>query len=280
MCRSRSRPDRFKPNFPSGSPSAGSTETFERAGELGLNLLTHLLGQTPDELAVKLDVYRSAWREAGHARLGHVTLMLHTFVGDDVDEVKEVVRAPMKQYLASAADLIKNNVSCVGPRCGRQWPPMARTPSASTISRPTTWTHSSTSRSSGTSTATPCSARPRAASRWCGWSARCSIDEISCLIDFGVDVEQAIEHLEHLDQLRHLVERDQPTHGSPLVGIDSLIREHAITHLQCTPSMARMLLADDDIADALGELETTPRGRRSTAAGPGRRAGRIRRPHV
>ena len=30
---------------------------------------------------------------------GHVTLMLHTFVGDDREEVREKVRAPFSNYL-------------------------------------------------------------------------------------------------------------------------------------------------------------------------------------
>ena len=33
--------------------------------------------------------------------------MLHTFVGDDEDEVRETVRGPMKEYLRSSVDLIK-----------------------------------------------------------------------------------------------------------------------------------------------------------------------------
>ena len=35
--------------------------------------------------------------------------MLHTFVGDDDDEVREIVREPMKEYLRSSVDLIKDD---------------------------------------------------------------------------------------------------------------------------------------------------------------------------
>jgi acyl-CoA synthetase (AMP-forming)/AMP-acid ligase II len=83
------------------------------------------------------------------------------------------------------------------------------------------------------------------------------VDEICCLVDFGVETKQAVEHLEHLDLLRELVEREQSSDGAVEArGIDTLIRKHAVTHLQCTPSMARMLVADEDIAGALGDLET------------------------
>ena len=70
-------------------------------------MLTHLLGQSVEELAQKLDVYRQAWRAAGHPGDGKVTLMLHTFVGDDEEQVRETVRGPMKGYLRSSLDLVK-----------------------------------------------------------------------------------------------------------------------------------------------------------------------------
>ena len=45
--------------------------------------------------------------ENGHDGRGQVTLMLHTLVGDDIDEVREILREPMKVYLRSAVGLIK-----------------------------------------------------------------------------------------------------------------------------------------------------------------------------
>jgi natural product biosynthesis luciferase-like monooxygenase protein len=235
--------------------SAGSAATFERAGRLGMNLLTHLLGQTPEELAIKLTAYRDAWREAGHPGSGHVTLMLHTFLGDDVDDVKATVRSPMKQYLASAADLIKDNVSA--------WSAV-RTAMA---------TEGEDSFSLDELSADDLDAlldfsferyfdgnalfgTPESCLEMVRTVRDMQIDEICCLIDFGVEITQAIEHLEHLDRLRHLVEQDQPSDAARAVGLDTLIRKHAVTHLQCTPSMARMLVADEDIAGALGDLET------------------------
>src|SRR5205814_7348072 len=44
---------------------------------------------------------------AGHdPATGRVTLMLHTFVGDDDDNVRELVRRPMKEYLRSSIKLM------------------------------------------------------------------------------------------------------------------------------------------------------------------------------
>ncbi|MEM7516404.1 MAG: MupA/Atu3671 family FMN-dependent luciferase-like monooxygenase, partial [Planctomycetota bacterium] len=45
--------------------AAGNPETFRQAGEIGASVLTHLLGQSPEELAKKLEIYRQARRDAG-----------------------------------------------------------------------------------------------------------------------------------------------------------------------------------------------------------------------
>ena len=79
--------------------AAGNPATFKAAGEMGVHLLTHLLGQDIEELAEKIALYRTALSGAGHpADKAHVTLMLHTFVGESVDEVRERVRKPFCNY--------------------------------------------------------------------------------------------------------------------------------------------------------------------------------------
>ena len=70
-------------------------------------MLTHLLGQTVDDVAAMIAVYREARKAAGHAGPGRVTLMLHAFVGADEAVVRETVRKPMKDYLRSSVSLIK-----------------------------------------------------------------------------------------------------------------------------------------------------------------------------
>jgi len=87
----------------------GSANSERMAGELGANLLTHLLGQSLDELAAKLTLYREALRTHHPDRLpGHVTLMLHTFLGRDLDTVRATVREPFISYLKASFGLIRN----------------------------------------------------------------------------------------------------------------------------------------------------------------------------
>src|SRR5437667_1633049 len=102
-------PRPIQPELPIWITATGNPETCRVAGELGANLLTHLVGQKIEDLADKIMIYRKAWQEKGHAGEGHVTLMLHTFVGDDLDAVRETVREPFSNYLRSSVDLLKNS---------------------------------------------------------------------------------------------------------------------------------------------------------------------------
>ncbi|MGH9887373.1 MAG: MupA/Atu3671 family FMN-dependent luciferase-like monooxygenase, partial [bacterium] len=104
----RTLPRPVQAELPTWITTAGNVETYRMAGKAGANLLTHLLGQTVDEVAEKVKAYREARAEAGlDPAAGIVTLMLHTFVGDGDDAVRELVRGPMKEYLASSVNLVK-----------------------------------------------------------------------------------------------------------------------------------------------------------------------------
>ncbi|HKH49292.1 MAG TPA: amino acid adenylation domain-containing protein, partial [Thermoanaerobaculia bacterium] len=56
----RIHPRPVQPELPFWLTAAGNPETFRQAGALGANLLTHLLGQTPEELGQKIALYRQA----------------------------------------------------------------------------------------------------------------------------------------------------------------------------------------------------------------------------
>ena len=78
------------------------------------------------------------------------------------------------------------------------------------------------------------------------------VDEIACLIDFGVPTAAAMTALEPLAKVVAAANagRDaSEANGDFSVG--GLIRTHGVTHLQFTPSMATMLLMDDDARQAL-----------------------------
>jgi natural product biosynthesis luciferase-like monooxygenase protein len=96
----RSLPRPVRRELPVWVTTSGNPETWRRAGQVGAHLLTSMGGQPPEELAEKVRLYRRARAEAGHdPEAGVVTVMLHTFLGDDLARVKDRVRAPMTEYL-------------------------------------------------------------------------------------------------------------------------------------------------------------------------------------
>ncbi|HYP14996.1 MAG TPA: MupA/Atu3671 family FMN-dependent luciferase-like monooxygenase, partial [Bryobacteraceae bacterium] len=229
--------------------AAGNPETFRSAGKAGANLLTHLLGQKIEDLAAKIKVYRQAWKEAGHAGEGRVTLMLHSFVGPDADTVRETVRGPLTNYLKTSLDLIKNSPW--------SFPAFKNRPANSAeldltqlsdeelqpILEYSFARYFETSGLFGT---------PDDAVRIAQNVSRIGVDEIACLIDFGIATQTVLDGLVHLNEVRQRCSQAAIASDDSLSG---LMREHHVTHLQCTPSMARMMLTDRATKAALARLQ-------------------------
>jgi len=93
-----------KSDLPIWVASVGDVETFRSAGRIGAGLLTHLLGQSPEQLAHKIAEYRKAAADAGWP--GHVAVMVHTYLGEDTDRVRELVRPSLSDYMRSSLGLI------------------------------------------------------------------------------------------------------------------------------------------------------------------------------
>jgi len=234
--------------------AAGNPETFQQAGELGCHLLTHLLGQNIGDVAEKIRLYRVAWLKAGHPGNGHVTLMLHTFVGQDEDEVRETVRAPMKEYLRSSVDLIRL-AAWTFPTFVQRGGEQGRSPVEIMDSQPL-------SPQEMDALLEHAFARYYGTSALFGTPQRClalvdklkgaGVDEIACLIDFGVETDTVLGHLNDLKGLMEASRQSRP--AVQRAPIAEQIARNAVTHLQCTPSMASMLVADAAGRAALSRL--------------------------
>jgi natural product biosynthesis luciferase-like monooxygenase protein len=235
--------------------TAGNPETYRAAAELGCNVLTHLLGQSLASVADKIRHYRTAWTEAGNTGRGRVTLMLHTFVGDNDEEVRATVREPMKRYLGSALSLVRD-ASWTFPTFVSRAAATGKTPAEMFDEQ-------------GLSPEEMDALLEHAFDRYFeesglfGSMERCEaivrrvaeidVDEIACLIDFGVDDRQV---LARLPDLQRLMQRVQSSGGSRRTASTANdVIANRITHLQCTPSQARLLLADAAGRSALSELD-------------------------
>jgi natural product biosynthesis luciferase-like monooxygenase protein len=235
--------------------TAGNPETFEQAGTFGGNILTHLLGQTVDELAGKLQRYREAWRAAGHPGTGRVTLMVHTFIGDDEQAVKAHVRGPMIEYLRTSVGLIKQHLGAFPTLRRREGSDGSDIDFASlTPEENEALLEYSFERyyESSALFGTPESARAMV-----DRIREIGVDEIACLVDFGLETQTVLDHLAPLDVLRAATSVPAAVDAEEAdYSIAALIERHAVTHLQCTPSLARLLLMHEETRESLRRLRT------------------------
>lgn len=234
--------------------AAKSPQTFEEAGRIGAGVLTHMLGMSLDEVADNIRRYRRAWAGAGHPGRGRVTLMLHTFVDESDEAARARVREPMKRYLESAVDLVRD-AAWSFPTFQKRAVETGKTPAEILDSEPLSPAETDALlehsferyfRTSGLFGAhETCVAMARKV-------AAIGVDEIACLIDFGVAVDTVIAHLPRLNAVREAATA-APTHTFDTVADDIL--HFGATHLQCTPSMAQMIIADPRADAALAHLD-------------------------
>jgi natural product biosynthesis luciferase-like monooxygenase protein len=229
-------------------------DTFRLAGELGANLLTHLLGQSVTELKEKVEIYRRAWKAGGHAGEGLITLMLHTFIGKDPVQVREIVSKPFTAYLRSSADLIRNDPWAFSnfkrPANGSPGPRDLRAVPLSHDELDTMAAHAFDryfEMSGLFGTAESCMAMVEQL-RGMG------IGEIGCLIDFGVPDDLVLAGLEQLNELRKRANAPVVGQGGNFSPGRQMVR-HGVTHLQCTPSLAAILLEDQEAERGIRELK-------------------------
>lgn len=234
--------------------TAGNPETWRDAGRVGANVLTHLLGQTIEEVAEKIKLYHEALRLAGHDPAQFtVTLMLHTYVARDREQARATSRGPMKDYLRSAAGLIKQYAWAF---------PAFKKPKG--ISNPAEIDIQSLDTEELEAILDFAFERYFEDSGLFGTVEDCldrveqlkriGVGEVACLIDYGIATEKVMEGLYPLAEvLRRSNEGAGPAEDD--FSIAAQIVRHGVTHLQCTPSMARMIAMNDEARLALGGVQ-------------------------
>jgi natural product biosynthesis luciferase-like monooxygenase protein len=251
----RTLPRPVQTELPLWLTAARSPETFEAAGRLGCKVLTHLLGMSLAELAENIRIYRAAWRAHGHPGEGRVTLMLHTFVGQSDDAVRDVVREPMKRYLANALDLVKSAAYSFptfiqrGAQTGKSAAEVFESEPISAEERDALLEHAFDRyfHSSGLfGSPETCRARVEEV-------VGIGVNEIACLIDFGVATDDVLAQLPAIAALKDAA---AGLTAAERFSVAEDIVHFRATHFQCTPSMAAMLTADRDGREALSRLQT------------------------
>ncbi len=223
-------PSPIRQELPIWITAAANPETFRYAGEIGANVLTHLLGQSLAELKEKIAIYRQARQQAGFdPATGNVTLMLHTYLHQDFDTAMQRIEKPFKDYLRTSINLLL---------------PVAREQGLDAAEELELVVEAGFQRYAKSSAlfGTPASCLPLM-----NQLATIDVDEIGCLIDFGVEPALVVESFAQLDQLRRRVQQglaEQPA----LTGA-------VASHIQCTPSYAQLMLESAAMRQSLQHIQ-------------------------
>jgi len=192
----------MQPEVPIWITIVNNPETYIRAGEIGAGVLTNLMGQTVEDLAKNISLYRESLSRHGYApESGHVTVLLHTFVGDDIDAVRHTARQPFYNYLQSSLGLFKNLVKSQGLNI--DFDTVTEEDKEYLLSAAYE-RYVQTSALIGT---------PDSCCKIIDNLMAIGVDEVACFIDFGMVAESVLGGLPHLNVLRERYEN--PEDSSP-----------------------------------------------------------------
>ncbi|WP_334191085.1 MupA/Atu3671 family FMN-dependent luciferase-like monooxygenase [Noviherbaspirillum sp.] len=176
--------------------SSGNPDTFIQAGKLGANVLTHLLGQTIEEVAANIKLYRQARARHGYdPDAGRVTLMIHTFMGEDFDQTLENAREPFIRYMRSHLGLLEAFAKAMDVSTDNLNEQTVETIVSFAFER-----YSRTASLIGT---------PETCLHVVERLRDIGVDEMACLVDW-IEPDQALQGLSHLNRLRQLAKKTTP----------------------------------------------------------------------
>ena len=168
----------------------GNPDSYRAAAAADLGVVTNLMAQSVDQLAENIALYRRTRAEHGlDPAGGRVVVLVHTYLGADVDEVRRTAYQPFCDYLRSSISLFGQVTNSLGMRIGPDTPPG----DVEFLLEQAYRRYCAERALIGTpDTAAPIIERILAA----------GADEISCFVDFGVSAEQMLESLRYVDDVR------------------------------------------------------------------------------
>ncbi|MFH9298157.1 MupA/Atu3671 family FMN-dependent luciferase-like monooxygenase [Streptomyces sp. NPDC017520] len=194
--RIRPRPVQQEPPF--FLATSGQRASYEEAARRGLGVVTNLMSQTVDELAANIAHYRRTRAECGlDPAAGRVTVLVHTYLGDDHATARAEALEPMVRYLRSSL-LMRSAATAAGSR--REDVAAAGEEDLDYLFRRAYDRYCDRRALIGT---------PSSVAPFVDALHGAGVDEIAALVDFGMDRERLRAGLERLDVLRRRTkERD------------------------------------------------------------------------
>ncbi|HET8841910.1 MAG TPA: LLM class flavin-dependent oxidoreductase, partial [Ktedonobacteraceae bacterium] len=171
--------------------SSGNAGTWLRAAEIGANVLTALLQQSIEELEAKVAAYRAARAQHGlDPEEGIVTLMLHTFVWNDPALVYQKVREPLLTYMQNHMDIYQQIAHTTGESPAIEQLTSEDRLALADFAFQKYFHHNGLF---GT---------PESCQTMLSRLQSVGVNEVACLMDFGIDTDTLLESLQYLNQLR------------------------------------------------------------------------------
>jgi len=182
---------------------SGNPESFVEAGKRGYNILTMLASRPLEELAENIARYRQARMEHGFdPRTGVVSLMLHTYVHEHAEKVDSCVNQHYFAYIKSG---LKGHVQAMNPQ-----------PGEAEINRIVEHSfHYQRKHSALFGDVEHCQTIVEQ-------MQSIGVNEIACLVDFGIDEAQMYETLPYIAQLKNAVNKTANTPSRSLSDVSRL----------------------------------------------------------
>ncbi|QHI35455.1 Linear gramicidin synthase subunit D [Kordia antarctica] len=223
------RPKPIQKELPLWITAAGSPATFKYAGEIGANLLTHMLGQTLESLSNNIAIYQQALTDNGFkVEDKTVSLMLHTYIDESNKKAAQISEQPFKEYLGTSIKLME---------------PLAKELDLDVHSQLDVLIDAAYQKFSKENTLI---GSPESCQKMLSSVKKIGVTEIACLVDFGVEDDLVLRSLERIVEAKKIF--NAKVDLSAQLNLDNqkteldLIDEYAITHVQMTPSLSRLVL--------------------------------------
>ncbi|MCX4521948.1 LLM class flavin-dependent oxidoreductase [Streptomyces anulatus] len=176
--------------------SSGNVETWRTAGRLNLHVLTALLEQPLETVATHVRLYHEALAEAGHRPADRtVTCMLHTHLAADPDAIPGRVRGPLSRYLEEHMSLFTKFAA--GKDIGVRPEDVSEADRKALIEHGLRRYMGSAGLFGSAESCLPFVDR----------LVDAGINELGCLVDFGLSRAEVLESVDELGRLRGLLER-------------------------------------------------------------------------
>lgn len=185
--RVKIRPLPVQAKLPTWVTAGGNPETFRYAGEIGANILTHMLGQSMAQLQSNLMVYFDSLKSHGYER-NHVevTLMMHSYLDNSLEKSMDIVEKPFKSYLCGFLNLLGPMAEEFGLDMDKQKDDLLTL----AFER-----YSQSSALFGT---------PQSCQTILDEVEGLGVTEIACLIDFGVQTDAVLNSLNYITEAKAL----------------------------------------------------------------------------